>query len=67
MTFHAPPPTSAHRNLIRFDSDVAVRVDARALDASATRAYVRDCKQLPNVTIVRAATVLQSRKRSHNE
>lgn len=47
MTFYTWSTTNAHRNLIRFDSDVAARVDARALDASTTRAYNRDCKQPP--------------------
>lgn len=47
MTFHTPTPwtESAHRNLTKFGSDVAPRVQAGALDASVTRACVR--KQPP--------------------
>jgi hypothetical protein len=45
MTFQTPLRESAHRNLTRFDSDVATRVQAGALEASTMRAYVR--KQPP--------------------
>jgi hypothetical protein len=62
MTFHTPLTESTHRKLTKFASDVVARVEAEALDASTTRAYVR-INNRQNVTIVPAVTTLQSRKR----
>ena len=45
MTFHTPLTEVTHRKLTKFDSDVAAHVEAAALDASTTRAYLR--KQPP--------------------